>query len=162
MYGKINVIPPILGAWYFLPQYATQAHFKEDVENLNTLATMQNWDFDLDYLKKEMRKPRKTILVTQPDQKIVYASHYFEIMTGYNREEVFGKKPDFLQGPGTDKSLTQKIGNALNVPERVTSTVVNYKKDGTPYFCDIDIFPVFNRQQQLVNFLAVEQEEDMV
>ncbi len=161
MYGKINVIPPLLGAWYFLPQYASHTLFEEDVENLNTLATTHNWDFDLGFLKKEMRKPRKTILVTQTDRKIVYATQYFEVMTGYNREEVFGRKPDFLQGPGTDKKTTQIISKALDIPEKVTSTVVNYKKDGTPYFCDIDIFPVFDRKQQLVNFLAVEQEEDL-
>jgi PAS domain S-box-containing protein len=158
MYGDVKLIAPLIGAWHYLPRYETAAHRQEDVKNLEALATTYAWDFPIDFLKKEMQKPRKTILVTRINRTIIYASRYFEIMTGYRREEVFGQKPDFLQGPSTDEMAVQKISHALSIPEKVSSTVVNYKKDGTPYFCDIEIFPVFNHKQQLVNFLAVEEE----
>ena len=159
MYGEVKVFPPLIGGWDRMPRYELAVLWQEDVANLAALAAMQGWDFSIDFLKKEMRKPRKTILVTSVSRKIIYASHYFETMTGYQREEIFGLKPDFLQGPATDKLAVQKISHALNIPEKVTSVLVNYKKDGTPYLCDIEIIPVFNNNHQLVNFLAVEQEE---
>ncbi len=158
MYGEVKIIPPLIGAWSHLPHCETAAHCEEDEARLEALATAHDWDFSIDFLKKEMRKPRKTVVVTRVNRTIMYATRYFEIMTGYGREEVFGQKPDFLQGPGTDAFAIEKISKALRIPEKVAATVVNYKKDGTPYFCDIEIFPVFNHDQQLVNFLAVEQE----
>ena len=160
MYGDVKVIPPLLGAWSSIPYYESAMHWKEDVAQLKAIARVYEWDFAIGFLMKEMRQPRKTVLISDTDKTILYASRYFEIMTGYRREEVFGKKPDFLQGPGTDKKAVQRISHALGVPEKVVSTLVNYKKDGTPYFCNIEIFPIFNCRQQLTNFLAVEEEAE--
>ena len=38
----------------------------------------------------------------QPDNPIVYANEAFELITGYNREEIVGHNCRFLQGEGTD------------------------------------------------------------
>ena len=36
--------------------------------------------------------------------------------------------------------------------------LINYRKDGEPYWCDVRIEPIFNEQQKLVNFIAFEEE----
>lgn len=159
MYENVKLIPPLLGVWNQMPLYNASLQWEEDVASLEALAVANHWDLSIDFLKREMKKPFKTIVVTHINQNILYVSRYFEIMTGYSGEEVFGLKPDFLQGPDTNQSTVRRISKAISKPEKVNATLLNYKKNGAPYLCDIQIIPVFNHSQQLVNFLAIEQEQ---
>ena len=40
----------------------------------------------------------------EPGPRIAYANFAFTCLTGYALEEVIGRSPRFLQGPGTDRA----------------------------------------------------------
>ena len=42
--------------------------------------------------------------------------------------------------------------------ETLKANVKNYKADGTKYDCEIEIFPIFNNENTLTHYLAIEQE----
>jgi PAS domain S-box-containing protein len=50
----------------------------------------------------------------------VYASDAFLELTGYPREEVLGRNCRFLQGPGTDQAVVQKIRDAIKGGDEIT------------------------------------------
>jgi PAS domain-containing protein len=50
----------------------------------------------------------------------VYASDAFLELTEYPREEVLGRNCRFLQGPGTDAAVVQKIRDAIKAGDEIT------------------------------------------
>lgn len=45
--------------------------------------------------------------------RIAYVNRAFEAMTGFEREEVLGRAPGFLQGKRTEASVLDALGSAL-------------------------------------------------
>ena len=77
------------------------------------------------------------------DNPIIYVNDRFVDLTGYPREEVFGENCRFLQGPETDEATVDRIREALDAEEPVSVVIRNYRKDGTPFWNQLDISPVW-------------------
>ncbi len=87
-----------------------------------------------------------------PGPRIVFLSDAFERLTGYSREEAIGRDPRFLQGQGTDPRARARFRDALKrgVPARIE--LLNYRKDGTPFFVEVDVAPLRDAQGRLTHF----------
>ena len=93
---------------------------------------------------------------TKPDNPITYVNPGFEKLTGYPSSEVVGKNCRFLQGPGTDPKSIEKIRTAVSKGEAVRTGLLNYRKDGQPFYNELVITPVKNEQGKVVNFVGVQ------
>lgn len=118
-------------------------------------------------LKSEIAsKVRETILeeeydalvLTKSNQNIVWVSNGFQEMTGYSKSFALGKKPHFLQGPKTSKTIKLKIREQLKHRHGYKGSIINYHKNGETYICHIKIIPIYDRNNILTNFLALEKE----
>ncbi|MGI8484479.1 MAG: ATP-binding protein [Thermomicrobiales bacterium] len=89
---------------------------------------------------------------------IVDVNPAFEHLTGYASEEVIGKNCRLLQGPHTDPGVVARIRHAIERSEEVSATILNYRKDGTPFWNDVHISPVFDRAGKLTHFVAVQSD----
>ena len=94
----------------------------------------------------------------QPDNPIVYANEAFERITGYGQEEIIGRNCRFLQGSERDQPEIERIREALRKNTEVTVTLRNYKKDGTPFFNEFTIRPLFDRNGAVVYYLGVQHD----
>ncbi|MFC6743396.1 PAS domain-containing protein [Methylobacterium tardum] len=61
----------------------------------------------------------EAVLITTPEidapgPVIVYANPAFYRMSGYTHEEVIGRSPRFLQGPGTDRAMLDRVRKTLS------------------------------------------------
>ena len=92
---------------------------------------------------------------TQPDYPIMYANSAFEKLTGYSIQEVMGKNPRFLQRNDHDQEGLREIRNGLKERQSTQSLIRNYRKDGTPFWNDIRIAPVWSEEGQLTHFIGV-------
>jgi PAS domain S-box-containing protein len=77
-----------------------------------------------------------------PDQPIVFANDAFLALTGYAREEVLGRNCRFMQGAGTDPADVARIRDVVRHGRADTVDVLNYRKDGTPFWNALYISPV--------------------
>lgn len=90
--------------------------------------------------------------------KIVYVNKAFERVTGYHPDEVLGETPRLLQGPDTCKETLQRIRAALRDHTACHEKILNYAKNGTPYWVDMHIFPLKNRFGEVTHFAGIERD----
>ncbi len=89
-----------------------------------------------------------------PDQPIVFTNAAFTRLTGYAAEEVAGRNCRLLQGPGTDPETVERIRHALREGRQVEAQLLNYRRDGTPFWNSLSITPVAGEAGGLAFFLA--------
>ncbi len=89
------------------------------------------------------------------DWPIVFANPVFSVITGYPREEVVGRNCRFLQGPGTEPATVARIRAALGRREPFRGELRNYRKDGTAFWNEATISPVFDAAGSLTHFVGV-------
>ncbi|KAL0300466.1 UNVERIFIED_CONTAM: Phototropin-2, partial [Sesamum angustifolium] len=95
---------------------------------------------------------------TKPDCPIMYASSGFFTMTGYTSKEVIGKNCRFLQGPDTDQDEVAKIRNAARTGTSYCGRLLNYKKDGTPFWNLLTITPIKDDKGRTIKFIGMQVE----
>src|SRR5208283_1379422 len=79
--------------------------------------------------------------VEEPGPRIVFVNPAFERMTGYAADEVVGRSPRFLSGPGTSKADLARIDAALRERKPVKAELLNYRKGGAPFWVEITATP---------------------
>ncbi|KAK2820446.1 hypothetical protein Q5P01_023405 [Channa striata] len=86
---------------------------------------------------------------------IVYCSDGFCELTGFTRTEVMQKNCTcrFLYGADTSEHVAQQMEKALEGREEYQSEVHFYKKNGTAFWCLLDIVPIKNEKGEMVLFL---------
>jgi diguanylate cyclase (GGDEF)-like protein/PAS domain S-box-containing protein len=93
-----------------------------------------------------------------PGPSVVYVNEAFTSMTGYEPEEVVGKTPRILQGPGTDRRELDKIRVALEAWQPVRAEVLNYCKDGTEFWVELNIVPVSDENGRITHWVSVQRD----
>lgn len=93
---------------------------------------------------------------TRPDNPLVWVNPAFTRMTGYTFEESAGRNCRFLQGPATDRATVAEMRRALDERQSGTVTLVNYRKDGTAFWNEVSVSPVFDADGRLTNFVGVQ------
>ena len=94
----------------------------------------------------------------QPDLPIVYCNNAFTEITGYSLEEVFGKNCQFLQNDDRDQEAIITMAKAIQKGEACRVVLRNYRKDGTLFWNDLSITPLFNEKKKLTHFIGVQND----
>jgi diguanylate cyclase (GGDEF)-like protein/PAS domain S-box-containing protein len=92
---------------------------------------------------------------SEPGPRIVFVNEAFERRTGYSRDEVLGRTPRLLQGPNTQRRALDQIRAALEEWRPARVDLINYKKNGEPFWVDLDVSPVWDKQRKLTHWVAV-------
>lgn len=111
------------------------------------------------YLARAINSTTEGILITNPahpDNPILYANPAFLRITGYELDEVIGQNCRFLQGPDTDRQVVAQIRQAIQEQREVTATLLNYRKDGHPFWNELKIAPVFSETGELLYFVGIQ------
>jgi len=86
----------------------------------------------------------------QPDNPIAFANKAFLDLTGYEESEVLGRNCRFLQGANTDRETVAALREAVVTGGSIACEILNYKRDGTPFWNAVFIGPVFDESGKLV------------
>ena len=112
-------------------------------------------------LKDALSTLQQTFVVsdaTKPDCPIMYASSGFFTMTGYSSKEVIGRNCRFLQGPETDQNEVAKIRDAVKSGKSYCGRLLNYKKNGTPFWNLLTITPIKDENGKTIKFIGMQVE----
>ncbi|KAK3703386.1 hypothetical protein LTR37_014492 [Vermiconidia calcicola] len=89
-----------------------------------------------------------------PDNPIVYASEEFYNTTQYGRDYVIGRNCRFLQGPKTSESTVGRMVEALTAGVELCETILNYRRDGSPFINLLMIAPLYDNKGGVRYFLG--------
>lgn len=116
---------------------------------------------ELDLLVKAIESARNGIVITDPkkaDNPIVYTNPAFSRITGYGASEILGKNCRFLQGVERGQPGLAELRLAIKEERSVSTTLVNFRKDGSKFYNELTVSPVRNREGQLIAFVGVQND----
>lgn len=90
------------------------------------------------------------------DAPIVYANKRFELITGYDPEEIIGRNCRFLQAEDRDQEGLRRLREAIRNRQPVDVILRNYRKSGTLFYNKLNVTPLFDAQGKLIYFLGVQ------
>lgn len=153
------------------PQFNSRNEFVGFVGNGIDITSLKNYNTKIRRVNSELRlaleesnrlmqlinKTKNIVVLADREGRITWTNNAFEKITGYTLEEAIGKKPgQLVQGPDTDPATVALLRNGTMNGEVVKAEILNYSKDGRKYWLDIRIEPVYNENDELTGFLAIE------
>ena len=99
----------------------------------------------------------------QEDTPLIYVNEEFRRFTGYRVDEIIGKNCRFLQRRADgemdrDQEDLARLREAIQQGEHARVTLRNYKKDGTPFYNELFISPVFDNADEIAYFIGVQND----
>ncbi|MFC2188642.1 PAS domain-containing protein [Peijinzhouia sedimentorum] len=128
---------------------------QKEKEALLDLSKKRRWLLDGSILDD---KDYQALVLTDSQKHIIWVNDGFKLMTGYSKKFAIGKNPKFLQGIDTLDSSRNSIRDKLKSGKPFSEQILNYKKDGSAYMCEITIYPLLNKYHETKAFLALEKE----
>jgi PAS domain S-box-containing protein len=96
--------------------------------------------------------------VTAHDLPLVYVNDGFERLTGYSRGELMGRNCRVLQGPETDRASVAGIRAALRAGRPHRTEILNYRKDGEPFWNELSLFPVRGPGGAITHYIGLQRD----
>ncbi len=94
----------------------------------------------------------------RPDLPLVYVNPAFERITGYAAAEVLGRNSRFLHGSDRQQPGLEEIRRSLREQKECRVLLRNYRKDGTQFWNELYVSPVFDEEGNLTHFVAVQND----
>ncbi len=95
---------------------------------------------------------------TDLDGNIIEVSEAFCKLTGYSREEFLGENHNMLKDIDTPESTYKQMWDTITQDITWSGEVKNLKKDGSLYWVNATIFPIFNDDNIKTGYMAIRQD----
>lgn len=96
------------------------------------------------------------VIITGPEGRAEYVNTGFVRMSGFSPDDILGRTPgEVLQGGATDPATVVSVRRKLAAGEALYEEILNYHKDGTPYWVSMVINPVRDASGVIEKFVAI-------
>lgn len=92
------------------------------------------------------------------DPEIIYVNQAVVDRTGYSRKELIGQSPRIFQGQGTCPEAVAQMAAAICQHQSVNVELLNYTRDGQPYWVDLHINPLRNDSGVVTHFVSTQSD----
>lgn len=102
-----------------------------------------------------------SVIITDNHGLIEYVNPGFEKLTGYQFEEVKGRKPgEVLQGKHTSQDSKKRMSEHLKSLKPFYEEILNYDKNGNAYWISLVVNPVFDQNGTVNKFVSIQANID--
>ena len=110
-------------------------------------------------LSRIIEQTSEIILMTDREGRIEWANSAFSQVSGYPPKEYLGRKPgDLLQGPDTDADTVAFMRYKLAVKESFTTEVLNYSRNGRPYWLRLSCHADYDEAGAHVGYSSIQND----
>jgi len=118
---------------------------------------------DYHSLKKAFNQTKESFIITDAKQGeagyvIRYVNPGFTALFGYQPSEVIGKTPSLFQGPKTDERVLKSLDHKLKTNQTFSGETINYRKDGSEFVLQWEIYPLKNDEGVVTHYLTVQRD----
>ena len=148
------------------PEPQTLTHQQADL--MSVLARLVATQIERQRVEEELRLRDRAIaasnngiLITDPnlsDNPSVYVNESFLRTTGYRADEIVGRNCRFLQREDREQPELDTLRDALEEGRECRVILRNYKKDGTLFWNDLSISPVYDDNGKVANYIGVQND----
>ena len=92
------------------------------------------------------------------DNILIYANPAFQRLTGYAVDDILYQDCRFLQGDDRDQPGLATIREAVRTLKPCRQVIRNYRRDGSVFWNELSITPVFNETDQLTYFIGIQKD----
>lgn len=96
--------------------------------------------------------------VTMANSPIIYANPALEQITGYSVAEVIGQNSSFLHDADLNQPGITEIHDAITQGKSCTVVLRNYRKDGTLFWNEISISPVYDLHGRFTHYIGIQSD----
>jgi len=130
-----------------VPRYSSSGEFEGYIGSAVDVTERKQTEERLRLLESVVVNATEGVMITdssidEPGPRILYVNESFTRVTGYSLDEVRGKTPRLLQGPLTDKRPLAMVRSAMKQGKSIQVELLNYRKDGTPFWNEMDVVPI--------------------
>lgn len=102
----------------------------------------------------------KHVIVSKSDTRgiITFASQAFVNISGYSKEELLGQPHSILRHPEMPSQTFKELWHTIQSGHLWSGDLINRKKDGSSYYVQANIFPLFNKKNEIVEYMAVRED----
>lgn len=116
---------------------------------------------NLELLKQAVDASNDGIVIAEQegdDNILIYVNAAFERLTGYSAEEILYQDCRFLQAGDRDQIELGKVREAIKNGTRARVRLRNYRKDGSQFWNELSISPIFSETDQLTYYIGVQKD----
>ena len=154
-----KIISPLASFNYHLENYNGLIKSFRKNKDISHIGSILNDCYTSELTSKIFVEDYDALVLTDKSQKIVWVNDGFNDMTGYTKKFAIGKKPSFLQGDKTSVKVKKQLREELAFNHTFSGSILNYRKNGELYLCKINILPIYNLDEKLKYFIAIEKDE---
>ena len=97
-----------------------------------------------------------SVIITGTDGMFEYVNPGFTRLFGWTFDEVRGKTPgQVLQGPLTNPETVRRMGQCIAAGQPFYEEVVNYSKNGAPFWISLAINPIFDAAGKVERYISI-------
>ena len=105
-------------------------------------------------LSTALAQTADAVMITDDKGIIEYVNKSFEMITGYQQQEVIGKTPNILDSGNQSAGFHKALWETIKAGEVFSNVFLNQKKDGTLYYEEKSITPLHNSTGEITHFIS--------
>lgn len=150
------------GSWRWIEATATNLLHEPIIQavvvNYRDITERKKAETELRKLLQAVEQSANAVVITDTEGHIEYANPKFEEVSGYPLSEVVGKTPRILNSGKHTPEFYRNLWQTIKAGRVWRGEIRNRRKDGTLYWEDSTITPVFDTNHKLVNFIAIKED----
>ncbi len=112
----------------------------------------------LRWLTRAVEQSVNMVIITDLEGRVEYVNPKFTEVTGYTLDDVMGKSPRFLDSMQSSHEEYVRLWYRLARDGELRSELLNYKKNGEPYWESVLVSPLFNSDGVITHYLSIKED----
>ncbi len=140
------------------PFFDKEGHVAGVVSTFFDLTERKSMEKELNLLVSLIEQTSEYIVITDPNGKIEYVNPAFTTVTGYEKDEAIGKRPNILKSGKHSKEFYKELWDTIKSGRTWRGEFINKRKNGEEYYDRTVIFPIRDGDGNIINFAAIKQD----